>query len=174
MDAEILTVGHPILASKANPVDNVLSNDVQDLITTLIDTAIQANGVGIAAPQIGVNKQIFIVCSKPSVRYPNAPMMKPTPIINPEIVEYSGEIVEDWEGCLSVPKKRGLVPRYDNITVRYQDRQGYWQTKKFSGFVARIFQHEIDHLNGLTFLDRVNDKAKVIGEELWYQQYANQ
>ena len=99
-------------------------------------------GIGIAAPQIHHSDRIFIMCSKPNARYPDAPLMAPTAIINPEILHGSSDKVKGWEGCLSVPSMRGLVPRHTEITVRYFDQQANEQQKELTGFIARIFQHE--------------------------------
>lgn len=115
---------------------------------------------------------ISIMCSKPNARYPDAPLMAPTAIFNPEILHYSSEKVKDWEGCLSVPSMRGLVPRHSQITVRYFDQQGNEYQKELTGFIARFFQHELDHLNGLTFIDQLESTKDLMSEVEWYQQFA--
>jgi peptide deformylase len=91
--------------------------------------------------------------------------MPPTAMINPQIVTHSSEMVKGWEGCLSVPGIRGLVPRYQTIEVEYTDRNGNLQKQELTDFIARIFQHEYDHLEGLVFLDRVEDNQDLISEE---------
>jgi peptide deformylase len=131
----------------------------------LIYTAEQANGVGIAAPQVGTSDRLFIVASRPTPRYPHAPVMEPTIMINPQILSHSSEQVKDWEGCLSVPGVRGLVPRYPAIAIEYTDRQGDRHHQELTDFVARIFQHELDHLNGILFIDRVESTEKLISEQ---------
>jgi peptide deformylase len=98
--------------------------------------------------------------------------MTPTAIINPEILHCSHEKIKDWEGCLSVPSIRGLVPRHTQITVRYYDQQGNEQKKEFTGFIARIFQHELDHLNGLTFIDQLESTKDLVSEIEWYRQFS--
>ncbi|GAM55515.1 peptide deformylase [Vibrio ishigakensis] len=140
----------------------------------MIDTVEQASGVGIAAPQIYKSLRIFIMSSKPNPRYPDAPLMPITAIINPEIIHASSEMEKGWEGCLSVPSMRGFVPRHKTIYVRYHDQQGQVQETEFNGFLARIFQHELDHLDGLTFIDRLESTKDLISESEWYQQFAPQ
>ena len=171
LDYQIHLLGHPILANPSAPVDNILSAETQALIHSLLTIVEQAGGVGIAAPQIGIAKRLFIVCSKSNSRYPNAPKMEPTAIINPKIIAYKGDIIEDWEGCLSVPKLRGLVPRHDIVTVEYYNTNAQLQQTQFNGFIARIFQHEIDHLNGISFVERITNNKNLISEEEWKRQY---
>ncbi len=169
---KIAQLGHPILRKRAEEVNDILADDCQQLISEMMLAVSQAGGVGIAAPQIHHSLRIFIMCSKPNARYPHAPLMQATAIINPEILHYSKEIVKDWEGCLSVPSMRGLVPRHNEIKVRYYDQQGNEQRQQFTGFIARIFQHELDHLNGLTFIDQLESTQDLISESQWYEQFA--
>ncbi|MBQ4849322.1 peptide deformylase [Pseudoalteromonas sp. MMG012] len=169
----IAQLGHAVLRTRAVEVEDILSDECQQLINTMMLAVSEAGGVGIAAPQIHHSKRIFIMCSKPNTRYPQAPLMAPTAIINPEILHYSDEKVKDWEGCLSVPSMRGLVPRYKQITVRYLDKQGHERQKTLTGFIARIFQHELDHLNGLTFIDQLESMQDLISESEWYRQFAD-
>lgn len=170
---EILQLGNPVLAQVAQPVENILSDATQQTIDMMLTTVAKAGGVGIAAPQINISQRIFIMCSKPNKRYPEAPLMEPTAIINPEIITTSQEQEKDWEGCLSVPSIRGLVPRYKTIKVSYFDLQGNKHKKELTGFLARIFQHEMDHLDGLTFIDRVESVKDLCSESEWYKQYVN-
>ena len=163
--APIIKLGNPILRQKAIWVENVQDEKIQNLIDELITSVAQANGVGIAAPQIAASYRLFIVASRPNARYPHAPEMQPTAMINPRIVAHSSEMIKDWEGCLSVPGIRGLVPRYQTIEIEYTDRNGNLQKQELTDFVARIFQHEYDHLEGLVFLDRVEDNQDLISEE---------
>lgn len=161
----IIQLGNPTLRQKAALVENVADPSVQQLIDELITTVAQANGVGIAAPQIAQSQRLFIVASRPNLRYPHAPEMEPTAMINPKIVAHSTEVVKDWEGCLSVPGIRGLVPRYQAIEVEYTDRHGKLQKQELTDFVARIFQHEFDHLDGVIFIDRVESSLEMITEQ---------
>lgn len=171
--SKIIQLGHATLKKVAEPVTHILSDNTQQLIKNMLTTVKVAGGVGIAAPQINISKRIFIMCSKPNQRYPNAPLIEPTAIINPEILDANSEQEKDWEGCLSVPSIRGLVPRYKTINVSYFDLSGNKHNKELTGFLARIFQHEIDHLDGLTFIDRVESVKDLCSEEEWYKQYAN-
>ncbi|PSF38464.1 peptide deformylase [Aphanothece hegewaldii CCALA 016] len=166
---QIAQLGHPILRQIASPVENISDPIIQNLIDDLTKTAQCANGVGIAAPQVAQSYRLFIVASRPNPRYPDAPEMEPTAMINPSIVDVWGERLKGWEGCLSVPSLRGLVPRYQTIKVEYQDREGNLQRKIFSDFVARIIQHELDHLDGLVFLDRLESTQDLYTEQEYEQ-----
>jgi peptide deformylase len=104
------------------------------------------------------------LASHPNQRYPHAPEMPPTAIINPKIIVHSTESQKDWEGCLSVPGIRGLVPRYQKIEVEYTTRDGKLERKIFTDFIARVFQHELDHLDGLLFLDRIETTQDLYSE----------
>ncbi|MEW6991145.1 peptide deformylase [Colwelliaceae bacterium 6441] len=167
----IAQLGHPILRAIAQPIEKIPSADTQSLINQMMVCVKQAGGVGIAAPQLHINQRVFIICSTPNERYPNAPLIEPTAIINPKILEKSNEMVSDWEGCLSVPAIRGFVPRHKTIKAQYFDSEGNQHIAEFHGFVARIFQHEIDHLDGLTFIDRVISTKDLISESEWYRQF---
>lgn len=160
----IIQLGNPILRSIAEPIDRIDDRSVQTLIDRLIATVKQANGVGIAAPQVAQSCRLLVVASRPNPRYPHAPDMEPTATINPKIVAKSDAIEKDWEGCLSIPGIRGLVPRHRAIEVEYLDRYGKVCRQEFTGFVARIFQHEFDHLDGKVFLDRVESTHDLITE----------
>ncbi|MGK7879107.1 MAG: peptide deformylase [Crocosphaera sp.] len=165
LDLEIAQVGNPILRQQAQLVQNITDQKLQQLMDNLLSIARDANGVGIAAPQVSESYRLFVICSHPNPRYPDAPMMEPTIMINPRIISHSDEIVKGWEGCLSVPGLRGLVPRYKVITVEYLDRYGKLQQQELRDFVARIFQHELDHLNGILFIDRVEKSEDLVEKE---------
>jgi peptide deformylase len=158
-----------ILSQIACPVVEINHDSTQILIDSLICTAQQANGVGIAAPQVYQSQRLFILASRPNLRYPQAPLMEPIAIINPCILDRSTEMVKDWEGCLSVEGVRGLVPRHRAIAVAYYDRWGQLQKQEFTDFVARIFQHELDHLNGILFVDRVESPDNLYTEAAYQE-----
>jgi len=160
----IIQLGNPILRQKAAWVENIKDEKIQQLIDDLITTVTKANGVGIAAPQVAESYRLLIVASRPNSRYPNAPEMEPTAMINPKIIGHSNQVVKGWEGCLSVPGIRGLVPRYQGIEIEYTDRNGELQKQELTDFVARIFQHEYDHLEGKVFLDRVESTYELMTE----------
>jgi peptide deformylase len=107
------------------------------------------------------------MCSAPSERYPDAPLLAPAVVINPEILSASTQQVLGWEGCLSVKGKRALVNRHKSIYVRYLDEHGQPHQQTFTDFLARIFQHELDHLDGITFIERLNHEADAIDEQQW-------
>jgi peptide deformylase len=170
---DIAQLGNAVLRQRAFEVENILSDECQQLISKMMHAVSEAGGVGIAAPQIHHSVRIFIMCSKPNTRYPDAPLMPPTAIINPEILHFSYDKEKAWEGCLSVPSMRGLVPRHSQITVRYFDQEGNEQQQELTGFIARIFQHELDHLNGLTFIDQLESTKDLISEAEWHKQFVS-
>jgi peptide deformylase len=160
---QISEIGSPILRQRSTAID-ITDPQLDDLIADLIATADAANGVGIAAPQVASSIRLFIVASRPSPRYPHAPTMPPTAMINPEIIARSGELVSGWEGCLSVPGTRGLVMRDRAIAVKYFTQHGELIEQELTDFIARIFQHELDHLDGILFPDRVSIFTDLITE----------
>ena len=173
----VIELGHPTLRWVAEmiPVKSdllmpPLPPQIQPLIDQLLLTVEQTNGVGIAAPQVGESVRLFIVASHPNPRYPNAPEMEPTPMLNPRITAHSAESEKGWEGCLSVPGIRGLVPRYTTIQVEYTGQDGKLYQQILTDFVARIFQHELDHLDGIIFLDRVETTHDLISEREYQTQ----
>jgi len=123
----------------------------------MMATMKKAKGVGIAAPQVGVDLNLFIVAPQPSVRYPHAPRIPPITMINPKRLRHSAKTVTDWEGCLSIPGLRGRVPRYHAVEVEFTTPDGRRRRAEMIGFIARIFQHEYDHINGRLYVDRVVD-----------------
>jgi peptide deformylase len=171
---EIAQLGNPLLRKHAEAIADVSVPAIQELIDSLSETAASANGVGIAAPQVSQSLRLFIVASRPSPRYPNALLMEPTAMINPRIVAHSAEVVKDWEGCLSVPGIRGLVPRYQIIDIEYTDRDGNLQNQQLTDFVARIFQHELDHLDGIVFVDRLESTQDLYTEQEYQRQLHEQ
>ena len=162
---QIAQLGHPVLRTPTNPVDlpakEALRSFAEDMMATMRD----ADGVGIAAPQVYESLSLFIVASKPNPRYPDAPSMEPEFVANPEIVWRSDDLVKGWEGCLSIPGIRGLVPRHRRIRARYRTFDGLEVEREFEGFVARVFQHEDDHLRGVVFLDRLESNRDIICEK---------
>ncbi|WP_373479767.1 peptide deformylase [Geminocystis sp.] len=158
INKEILQIGNPILRKIATEISDIDNPQIQTLIDDLILITKKNYGVGIAAPQIGKSCRLMIIASYPNIRYPDAPLMQPMAMINPRITNHSEEVVEAMEGCLSVKQKRGRVTRYRDITVEYLTRNGDYQRKEYNNFVARIIQHELDHLNGILFVDHVQDE----------------
>ena len=150
--------GEGILTLKAATVANSEFNS--DWLTALASamqaTMLARNGVGIAAPQVYVSKRVIIVASRANLRYPDAPDMPAVVMVNPEILEKSDNTILGEEGCLSVPNERGQVQRAQSIKVLYHTLTGEVMESTFEGFPARIVQHEIDHLNGILFVDRLS------------------
>ncbi len=164
---QIAQLGHPVLRKRAADVEDVQDPQVHSLIDDMLLTVTDANGVGIAAPQVYESKRIFIISSRPNPRYPYAPEMEPTTMINPEIIGKSPDTEKDWEGCLTIPGVRGLVPRHKAIRVNYVSDRGETIETQYSGFIARVFQHEFDHLEGIVFLDRLESTKDIVMEKEW-------
>ena len=161
---QISQLGQPFLRQETARIGDPADPLIQALIGDMLATMTEAGGVGIAAPQVYEPLRLFIVASRPTPRYPQAPAMAPTAMLNPEILWRSDETEEGWEGCLSVPGIRGLVPRSLRIGVRYLSRRGEVCEEELSGFIARVFQHEHDHISGMVFLDRVANNRDLISE----------
>ena len=168
----IAHLGHPVLRTLAEPVDLPASESIRTLADEMLATLREANGVGLAAPQVFESSSLFIVASRPNARYPDAPAMEPTVLVNPLIVERSPDLVAGWEGCLSIPGLRGLVPRSRWIKVRYQTLDGATIEGEFTDFVARVVQHEDDHLHGLVFLDRLAHAGDMVTEREYLDRFA--
>ena len=155
---EILKMGDPRLLRMAQPVQAFDTPSLHGLVLDLLDTMRAANGAGLAAPQIGVDLQVVIFGSdQPNVRYPDAPLVPRTVLINPVITPLGEEEEEGWEGCLSVPGLRGRVPRWQRISYQGFDAQGRPIERSVEGFHARVVQHECDHLIGRLYPTRMRD-----------------
>jgi peptide deformylase len=161
---QIAQLGQPVLRGVAAKVADPADPATQALIDDLLVTVAEADGVGIAAPQVYVPLSLFIVASRPNSRYPHAPKMEPKAMINPEILWVSDEKDKGWEGCLSIPGLRGLVPRHRRIGVRYLTRAGEAREEEYGDFLARVFQHEYDHVQGMMFIDRVENTRELVTE----------
>lgn len=164
---EIALLGEPVLREIAQPIANATSAEIPSLVEQMLKTLDKSGGVGLAAPQVFISKRIIIVASKPTPRYPYAPLMPATVMINPSFTALNDKIVKDWEGCLSITGIRALVPRYQSIRVSYTDLTGKIVELDLEDFVARVFQHEYDHLNGLVYLDRVENNRDIISEAMF-------
>lgn len=162
---QIAQLGQPVLREVARKIDDPRAPAIQALINDMLATVADADGVGIAAPQVYEPLSLFIVASRPGPRYPYALQMEPTAMINPEILWVSEDTMKGWEGCLSIPGLRGLVPRHTRLGVRYLDRQGEVQEEEYSDFPARIFQHEFDHIQGIVFIDRIESTCDLVTEK---------
>ena len=157
----ILKMGDPRLLRHARPVERFNTPELHALVQDLLDTMAHANGAGLAAPQIGVDLQVVIFGSdQPNPRYPDAPVVPRTVLVNPVITPLSDEEEEGWEGCLSVPGLRGVVPRWRRIRYTGFDLLGRPIDRVAEGFHARVVQHECDHLWGTLYPMRVRDFSR--------------
>lgn len=154
----IIELGDKRLRVKSKAVSFPLKKSDKALIKDLIKTCKEKDGVGIAAPQLGINKRIFIIWSRPTKRYKEIESFGPIALINPIIRSTSKRKINGIEGCLSIPGLRGRVSRFQNIQTEYRNEKGERIKTIFKDFIARIFQHEFDHLEGVVFLDRVKPK----------------
>jgi len=154
---EVLKMGHPLLRQKAQPVIKFNSPELLSLLSDMLDTMRALNGVGLAAPQIGVSLRVVIFAVESNPRYPDAEPVPQTILINPDIQPLSEELEAGWEGCLSVPGMRGLVPRYKHIRYSGYSKFGERLVREASGFHARVVQHEVDHLDGVLYPFRMPD-----------------
>ena len=154
---EVLRMGHPVLREKAKPVENLGSPELKALVADMKDTMKAQNGAGLAAPQIGVSQRVVIFGVDTNPRYPDAEPVPFTVLVNPKIVMLSRDVEEDWEGCLSVPGMRGVVPRYTKLRYSGFDEDGNPIERVAEGFHARVVQHECDHLDGILYPQRMTD-----------------
>lgn len=153
----VLRMGDPRLLEPSGPVEKFDTQDLHALIADMQDTMQVLDGAGLAAPQIGVGLQVVIFGVNHNPRYPDAETVPQTVLINPALTAVAEEIEEGWEGCLSVPGLRGLVPRYTNLRYRGFDQYGMAIDRTVSGFHARVVQHECDHLAGILYPMRIRD-----------------
>jgi peptide deformylase len=158
---EILRMGDPRLLRVAQPVSGFDTPELHALIADMFDTMHAANGAGLAAPQIGVDLQLVIFGFKRNTRYPDAPQVPETVLINPLITPLGPDTDEAWEGCLSVPGLRGLVPRWSRLRYEGVDQYGARIEREVDGFHARVVQHECDHLIGKLYPMRMTDLSKL-------------
>jgi peptide deformylase len=157
---EILKMGDPRLLRVAEPVTDFGTPELDALIADMFDTMHHANGAGLAAPQIGVNLQLVIYGFKQNQRYPEAPPVPETVLINPVLTPLSEHKEEQFEGCLSVPGLRGSVPRYTRLRYQGVDQNNAPISRDVDGFHARVVQHEVDHLLGILYPMRIEDFSK--------------
>jgi peptide deformylase len=157
---KVLRMGEPLLLEKAQAILQFDTPELHALIEDMQDTMQAMNGAGIAAPQIGVSLQVVIFGVGSNPRYPDAEQVPYTVLINPTLTPIGDEIDDDWEGCLSVPGMRGMVPRYSRLHYKGFDQLGNAIDRLVSGFHARVVQHECDHLNGILYPMRITDLSQ--------------
>jgi peptide deformylase len=156
----VLKMGDPVLYQVAEKVTGFDTPDLHALIQDMHDTMTEMNGAGIAAPQIGVSLQVVMFGVGKNPRYPDAEEVPFTILINPELIPVGNEEEDGWEGCLSVPGMRGVVPRFQHLRYKGFDPQGNVIDRTVSGFHARVVQHECDHLFGILYPMRIRDLTK--------------
>ena len=166
---EIAKLGNPILRQIAKQVDlkelTDQQGELQGFIDDMIDTMREEGGVGLAAPQVNRSLQIVVLEYENNERYPGESSIPVTALVNPVLSDYAEEQALGWESCLSLVDFRGLVPRSTAVTLKAYDRNGSRIEKRATGFEAIVLQHEIDHLNGKVFLDRMEDFTKLSYQE---------
>jgi len=153
----IAELGEPVLHKKAKPIENINDPKIQELIDDMVITMQEANGIGLAAPQVYESLRLFLINSYKDRDNPDIPETKLRVVINPMIIEVSEETEKGWEGCLSIPKLAGKVSRHTSIKVEYTNRVGKKVKETLENLGARVFQHEHDHIEGILFLDRVKN-----------------
>ena len=170
---KVARLGHPVLRQQAEPVApaDIRSAHVQQLIDDMIETMHEYDGAGLAANQVHVPRQIAVIEVAKNPRYPDAPEIPLTVLINPMVTPTSEEIEEGWEGCLSVPDMRGVVPRYTAVRLECLDRQGKPVDLVAKDFFARVIQHETDHLNGIVYVDRIRDMRTLSHIAEWQRHW---
>jgi peptide deformylase len=156
----VLRMGDEHLLQRAEPVNKFNTSELRALLADMNDTMQALNGAGLAAPQIGVGLRVVIFGVQFNSRYPDADSVPQTILINPVITPIDDQVEEGWEGCLSVPGLRGLVPRYQSIRYQGHDENGGLIDRTVSGFHARVVQHECDHLDGILYPMRIRDFSK--------------
>ena len=156
----ILKMGDPRLLAVARPVERFATAELRELVADMFDTMHAANGAGLAAPQIGVDRQLVIFGFQHNDRYPDAPPVPETVLVNPTVEPIGSDEEEGWEGCLSVPGMRGVVPRFARIRYRGFDLDGRPIEREAEGFHARVVQHECDHLVGKLYPMRIRDFSR--------------
>ncbi len=170
---KVSKLGNPVLRRVADPVPpaEISTPEFQRLIDDMIETMREYEGVGLAAPQIHLSRRVAVIESDNNARYPGKPPIPLRVLINPVVVSIAQEQQSGWEGCLSVDNLRGLVPRARQITVRALDREGREETIEAKGFLAVVLQHELDHLDGKVYLDRMKDLSTLSHMREFYRHW---
>ncbi len=172
---DVVLIGEPVLRAVAQPVtdDELATPGFQRFLDDLVDTMRAAHGAGLAAPQVGISRRVFCVEVHANSRYPYKPDLDLRVLVNPEVRPLTSETFPSYEGCLSVPDLRGLLSRHCEIEVSYTDREGNGVVEQVRGLSAGTFQHEQDHLDGILFVDRVEDTRTLTtwdGFRRWHEQ----
>src|SRR5215510_8088424 len=170
---KVARLGHPVLRQQARALSpaEIRNPATQQFIDDMIETMREYNGAGLAANQVHVLKRIAVIEVQANPRYPEAPEIPLTVIINPVVTPLSDEMDEGWEGCLSVPDMRGMVPRYSAVRLEAYDREGGKIDTVAKEFFARVIQHETDHLHGVVYLDRMRDLSTLTHLAEWNKHW---
>ena len=170
---KVARLGHPVLRKVAAPVPvkEIRSAEIQRLIDDMVETMREYNGAGLAANQVHVPKQLCVIEVSGNPRYPDAPRIPLTVLINPVVIPLTTELEEDWEGCLSIPDLRGMVPRYTAVRLEAYDRSGAKLDVVAKEFFARVIQHETDHLSGIVYVDRMKDLSTLTHLTEWQKHW---
>ena len=170
---KVARLGHPVLREIAQPVplERIRSAEVQRFIDDMVETMREYSGAGLAANQVHTPLQIAVIEVTSNPRYPDAPQIPLTVLVNPIVTPVTEEMEEGWEGCLSVPDMRGRVPRHSAVRLECYDRAGERVDLVAKDFFARVIQHETDHLNGIVYVDRMRDLSSLSFLAEW-QRYA--
>ncbi|MBI2950661.1 peptide deformylase [bacterium] len=167
---KVARLGHPVLRMKARPLSrsDIKGRDIQQFVDDMVETMRDYHGVGLAAPQVHAPYRIIVIEEQEASEDGTRPAVPLTALINPTLGPAGDQTAEDWEGCLSIPDLRGKVPRWASVSVRALDRQGREVAFEARDFFARVIQHEVDHLDGIVFLDRMKDMSTLT----FLQEYA--
>jgi peptide deformylase len=166
---KVARLGHPVLRKPAEPVpvDEIRSPEIQRLVDDMVETMREYNGAGLAANQVHTLRRICVIEVHGNPRYPEAPSIPLTVLINPVVTPLTVDMEDGWEGCLSIPDMRGMVPRYSAVRLESYDRAGDKVDLVAKEFFARVIQHETDHLNGLLYVDRMRDLSTLTHLAEW-------
>ena len=170
---KVARLGHPVLRKPAAPVpvEEIRTREMQRFIDDMVETMREYNGAGLAANQVHTLKQICVIEVNGNPRYPDAPAIPLTVLINPIVTPLTAEREDGWEGCLSIPDMRGMVPRHTAVRLEAHDRAGEKLTVVAKEFFARVIQHETDHLNGIVYVDRMTDLSTLMHLAEWNKHW---
>ncbi|MGE5473918.1 MAG: peptide deformylase [Ignavibacteriales bacterium] len=168
---DIVTIGNPILKEISTAIEDI--NKVKETCIEMIDTLRFLKGAGLAAPQIGKTIRLFIVEVRKTELFPDRPESPLYVVINPEIIKTSEEKEYGWESCLSIPGYVGFVPRYKSIKLKYFTIEGEQKEQIFDGYLARVMQHEYDHLEGINYMERIESLKDISTTENWKKYILN-
>jgi peptide deformylase len=170
---KVARLGHPVLRKVAAPVPvkEIRSPETQRLIDDMVETMREYSGAGLAAPQVHTLRRICVIEVLENPRYPDAPGIPLTVLVNPVVTPLTDEMEDGWEGCLSVPDMRGMVPRHTAVRLDAYDREGGRISTVAKEFFARVIQHETDHLDGVVYLDRMRDLSTLTHLAEWHRHW---